>query len=771
MDKILQFYIVNSDTFDNTPIGTVTIDDSDKISSTDSNLLALVESSGADAKAILARFSDWSNGYLTSELVKTSKELTASISLVPLEGCRESFYNHNHGKGGLFTSGPGSTAGVAKIIRKADANDENASENVNGSQVKGHIGEPPHGHFTPEIEKAIRDVGHKPEDYDQAGKPIPGTDSWRDAHGISKKIYETRPMARWSSSKDPIFEKVFPDPKDRRFARVTVASQSTGFVMVRKGAPGAEEEFGPIAAQARPDHPIVVNQQRKYKKEQELKWALERLKSVNSENYTAADAIKERETRVNRSKQELRQLQTQTPQEIRYNAEQAKIKAQVKLKKAERSGDTEKIGLAAAEVKTADFQARNEKKKAALLESDPQRAVEIVKQDIRRAEKSLEWAKANPEKALENNRTYAADQVEAKTSQLDKVAVKYVFPKGQGKAARIEVHQDKDNIKNLVDRKSRVYFIMEGNIKADAALTQVKKEDPTAAVMSVPSVTSWPKEETDWYGQKYLKGRDIVLIPDADGVTNVAVVAQAKQLAGKLRTNGVNNVIIASPPLVKDEKGKLKVEDLYHPTGVRDERKGLDDHLGLGKGTLGDLTFDDAPPPKFDLSSYATPNTPKGTRIRSQAVKNSQLVLNAISDLAGYRGAVKVSDKAIEKYTGLRSSSVNDAKTHLERMQIIKVNNIFDPQRLGDGRRVPIMEYDEIKRLSKKAGSKVPNLDLKYVDNDDNHEVAPIIEVINPKYVTPSGQTKKLASVYDNLKTSSHLRASGFPSGIIRLHG
>lgn len=668
---------------------------------------------------------------------------TGIIHLFPIDNDHlECFYNKCHGHGGRFCATGGES---------------------NGSEKDSS--EPPSGHFTDEQVKAIKAAGHKPEDYDVKGKPIPGTDSWRDAHGISKKVYETRPMRRWESSKDPFFEEAFPDPADRKFARSKIASQSTGFIMVRKAAPGAEEKFGPIAAQARPDHPIVLSQQKKFRKEQELIWAQERLEKVSSPDFTGEDVIKERAGKVTEAKKNLRLLQTQTPQEIRYNSRMNLEQAQINLKKAEKSGDEDAIGAASSEVKAAEWENKAAKNKAGLLEKDPQRAVEIAKQDLKRAEGRLEKAQADPKKALKNVRDYSKDQVETKEKQVERVPVKYVFPAGAGKASRIEVHQDKGNIKNLVDGKGKIYFIMEGNIKADAALTQVKKEDPTAAVMSVPSVTSWPIEETDWVTQTYLKDRDVILIPDADGVTNPAVVSQAKQLAGKIRTNGAKRVIIASPPLVKG-----KVEELEYPTGVKDERKGLDDHLGLGKGTLGDLTYNDTPPPKYDLSEYATPNAPKGTRIRSQAVRNSELVLNAISDMAGDREAGKISDKSIEKYTGLAPSSVNDSRDRLEKMQIIKVNHIFDPKLLGQYRREPIMEYDEIKRLSKKADAKMPNLDIKYIDDLNNHEVAPIIEIVNPKYVTHSGPVKNLASNYKNLKTSIP-KSKTIPSGVIRLKG
>lgn len=622
-----------------------------------------------------------------------------------------------------------------------------------GGEV-GKIGAPASGEFSPEVEKAIRDFGHKPEEYGVDLKPIPGTDSWRDAHGISKEVYDARPMKRWEDKNDPVFDSAFEGfpPNQKRFAKTTIAGQSTGFIMIRKGAPGAEEIFGKVPPQARPDVPIVVDQRRKARLQRELSSAERRAEKVNNSEFTANDVIIERQARVNRAKAEVKQLQTQTADEIRLNAQQIKDKADVNLHKAQKSGDVERIAAAQIKAREADYIARDEKRKAALSEKDQPRAIAIAQQEQRRSEAALDKAKSDPEKALKNVREYSADQIVDRQKKLDGAAVKYVFPPGEGNAARIEVNQDKQNVKNLVGGKDKVYFIMEGNLKADAALTHVKREDPKAAVVSVPSVTAWSKEETDWVAQKYLKGRDIVLVPDADGVTNPAVVAQAKQLGGRLRANGVKNVIIASPPLVKGagKGGKLQVEDLTYPTGKKDGRKGLDDHLGLGKGTLGDLTYSDSKPPKFDLTDLS-----KQHKIRSSSVTNSNRTLEAISDLAGERGAGKISDKSIEKYTNLAPSSVNDSIKQLEKMGVIKVNHIFDPGLLGQGRRVQALEYDEIKRLTKKAGAKLPNLDIKYVDDFNNHEIAPIIEIINPKFLTNPGPTKSLASTYKNLKTSS----------------
>lgn len=609
---------------------------------------------------------------------------------------------------------------------------------------------PEPGEFNPEVEKAIRAFGHKPEDYDAKGKPIPGTDSWRDAHGISKQVWDTRPMTRWTDSKDPLFDEVYKDfpPNQKRFAK-KIAGQSSGFIMERKAVPGAVEAgFEPLTPQARPDIKIVTDGRTKAKAERELRGAIIRAETVNNPSFTGADVIAERQARVNRAKTEVTRIKTGQYEEITQKALDNKDLAQAKFDKAKKTGDPVKIDAAKKAFNEADWAAKDAKRVSKLLEKDPGRAIKIAEQEQDRAEKALGIAKADPEKAVKNVREYAADQIIVKQEKIQNVAVKYVFPPGEGSASRIEAHQDAQNLKNLTQGNGKVYFIMEGNIKADAALTQIKKEDPKAAVVSVPSVTAWPDKETNWVAKTYLQGRDVILVPDSDGVNNPAVTMQAVKLAGKLRSNGVDNVLVAAPPLVKI-RGKLSVETLHYPTGAEDHRKGLDDHLGLGKGTLGDLTFSDTPLPKFNLTELS-----KANKIRRQSVPNSNKSLEAISALAGERGAGKISHKSIEQYSGLASSSVNDSVKQLEKMGLIKVHHIFDPKLLGQGRRVQVLEYDEIKRITKKAGAKMPNLDIKYVDDVNNHEISPIIEILDNKFITRTGPSYNLASKYKNLKTS-----------------
>jgi len=65
MPKI-NFFLVDPDTFEDVPVGSVTIN-GDQMTSDNDDLLDVARSSGSTPDEILAVLSDWSNGYLRSE--------------------------------------------------------------------------------------------------------------------------------------------------------------------------------------------------------------------------------------------------------------------------------------------------------------------------------------------------------------------------------------------------------------------------------------------------------------------------------------------------------------------------------------------------------------------------------------------------------------------------------------------------------------------------------------------------------------------------------
>jgi hypothetical protein len=105
-----------------------------------------------------------------------------------------------------------------------------------------------------------------------------------------------------------------------------------------------------------------------------------------------------------------------------------------------------------------------------------------------------------------------------------------------------------------------VFLVIEGQWKADSLLSRL------LAVLSVPSVTMWDVAELVETAAKYLAGKAVVIVFDADGHTNPVVMAQAWFLKTKLETMGLGiRACIAAPPEEYDEAGALRwkaVDDL-----------------------------------------------------------------------------------------------------------------------------------------------------------------------------------------------------------------
>ncbi|PWU23558.1 MAG: hypothetical protein C5B48_08425 [Candidatus Rokuibacteriota bacterium] len=172
-----------------------------------------------------------------------------------------------------------------------------------------------------------------------------------------------------------------------------------------------------------------------------------------------------------------------------------------------------------------------------------------------------------------------------------------------------------------LDAAERIYFGIEGCLKADAILTTILRteaeapdrlraamdnlirqrqagpdgdvlaaeetlaalieETKPASVVSVPSVTLWHGDELELFTARYLQGKEVVIVCDADGwrpdKPNENVMMQSLLLRSFLRGQGVQ-ALIAAPPF---EPGELK--------GGKPLFNGVDDHLGEAGRPLGDL--------------------------------------------------------------------------------------------------------------------------------------------------------------------------------------
>ena len=721
-----------------------------------------------------------------------------------------------------------------------------------GSGTSGFSGKPDSAVHS--SSRAEREHSYTSEQFDAKGKPVPGSDAWFGAHGISKSVYDNRPYQRFEpgSTFTDLPQKVQDlyanEPEAKRQVEnmmkpVTdengkeVPGSGGGLIIVRSPVPGIARAKGDetIVPQTRPDVPVVTDASRRAYALSQLNTAKER--SVEMEGL---------------DKDKLLALQTGRVERAQQNLEEAKIidrdgfLAYATARSAAAHADYDDI--------TKDMPRKGGAGKSfdrKAMTPEQQTAEEQAKVTVTRADKSLadRTKEANhifggpgtsPEEAAQrtalyrelqtNNATKALGRAQAKMDKLndaddegikeaigreiqtahdiqdsaqnkfDKTAAKYLFPPNPsrlkddiesgrilGKAGRVDIH-DEENVRNLIEGHGRVYLAMEGNMKEDAVISAVKREgEKGAAVISVPSVTLWRHQEMLDVANKYLKGREVVLIPDADGVNNPRVRNEARALQSLLEGAGAK-VAVAPPPIpLKDGKpvheldadGKptSKIAEFEtvipgSPTGKMEHLKGVDDYLGLGpvagksaltgedpKGTLGNLAVQRRNVPEIKLEGEIT----------KSAVPNAEAALKAISLIAGSTtikvrdsagkatGAVKtvaaaqIGNSMLSAAMGKFNDGGNAARRSvdvLEKAGIVKVERVYDPEALARGLRVqnPDMtdeRLDELVRAHVIARPSFGEDDTRPVEFGS--EEVPIIS-INPDYKSFDGKVRNFTS-------------------------
>lgn len=571
--------------------------------------------------------------------------------------------------------------------------------------------------------------------YDNRGKPVPGTDAWLEAHGISRSVFESRPYIKYEASKtDPALAEAYaPYPQAQKFFLRTAEQegQHGGYIMTKHPVPGSP--FGPVPPQVRPNSGVNTNPANKAKRATELANAQKRLETLKK--ATPALLKKERQESVKQTALNLERIKKADPKSIRKEAADRVEKAESALKAAKEHGDPNVLAEAKKEVVAAKRQQLKDNNRA--NNWNPEKEIYDAETLHRYAQERLKRVTEDPKGALEAEIKSQGRIIERAQNRFDKTSAKYVFAPGTS-SARIDMNNDKQNVKNLTEGKGRIYFAMEGAIKGDAVLTAIKKEDPTAAVVNVPSVTLWQQkngaaDELKWFAGKYGKGREIVLIPDADGVTNPNVMAQAKAMSAALRNFGAGNVIMAAPPL---KKGTSKQIDHFKlPSGVDEGRKGIDDHLGAGRGTLGQLQFAKANKiPSYNLSEYTKAGGATGPKISKSAVKNTEAALGAISGIVGSQGSSRMTKKMLAQAAGLPETSAKEARDRLEKLGIISVEHIYDEKALSRGKRIrnPNVSDERVRELVRKGVIKEPRVDKLYTEVDI--EEAPVITIRDPRF-------------------------------------
>lgn len=643
------------------------------------------------------------------------------------------FYNKCHDEEGKFCETEGGVTGRSSLPDN-DGTGAKTEVPVKRGKHGGSLVDPNEGTTTID---GVR--GYDSE----TGKPVPGSDAWLEAHGISKEIFDSRPYVRFEADRDdPALQEAFKDyEKADKFwrQRAEQKGQKGGYIMYKHPVPGSP--WGPVAPQVRPNKDVVTNAAKEAYAAKVLENDRERLAVLKK--TTPGELLKERRAQVKKAEINLERVKNATPDKVRAEATKNLENAQLAVKKAKESGDQVKIFEAKKDLVAVKRQHDKDMKDARHWDAEKQ--LYDAEIQVTHAKNRLQRSIDNPKQALADEIKSQSRVLERSEKRLKDTAAKYVFSPGTS-SARIDMNPDPQNIKNL-NGKGRIYFAMEGSIKNDAILHSLKKEDPTATVVNVPSVTLWQQKaglpgeaagEIAWFTKKYGKGREIILIPDADGVTNPNVMMQAKAMSTALRSNGAGSVIVAAPPV---KYGTKKVIDHFNlPSGVDEGRKGIDDHLGAGRGELGQLQYskiNNRLIPKYDLSEYTKAAGGDGPKINRSAVKNTEAALAAISGIAGPAGITKLPKKMLAQTSGLPLTSAKEARDRLVDLGIITVEHVFDEQALSRGRRIrnPKVTDERVNELIKMGVIKQPQLDKPFTEVSIDE--SPVVTIVNKKYVIP----------------------------------
>jgi len=205
-------------------------------------------------------------------------------------------------------------------------------------------------------------------------------------------------------------------------------------------------------------------------------------------------------------------------------------------------------------------------------------------------------------------------------------------------ARRLDVHPMAEE---RWGRAERIYFGIEGCLKADSILSAIRREDRPESVFSVPSVSLWAAEEFDDF-LPHLWGKTVVVVPDADWFAKPQVLRHARFAQRYLQHRGVE-ASVAAPPLASGHKG-------------------VDDYLGAG-GSLDGLEVLDREPPELIPAAIEY----RHDKVRADGLENMRRMIYDLSHFADAEGYVYATQRTMAKIIGMsRKAVVNN----LQRMRL-----------------------------------------------------------------------------------------------------
>lgn len=218
----------------------------------------------------------------------------------------------------------------------------------------------------------------------------------------------------------------------------------------------------------------------------------------------------------------------------------------------------------------------------------------------------------------------------------------------------------------LLPKAEVVYFVLEGELKADAILTRILRDGLDATVISCPSVTLWQAPELRGFTRRHLLGKLIVLVADSDGTDPTKdVLLHAMSCRAFFRREGVQCVVELPP------SPSLEV------------KIGVDDHLANGGG-LDDMVVQDVQPSNPIQVTWEYLSSRE--QFRSDRATRDWNMLEALGSIADEDGCVKRSVSALASVLGVHHEAVEKALSDLMGLGAVSTTSVTS---MADERFVP----------------------------------------------------------------------------------
>lgn len=158
--------------------------------------------------------------------------------------------------------------------------------------------------------------------------------------------------------------------------------------------------------------------------------------------------------------------------------------------------------------------------------------------------------------------------------------------------------------------------------------------------------------------------------------------------------------------------------------------------MGLGKGTLGQLTYHERTTPEINLNKYV---------IRPQARANTEDALRAVSSIVGQKGSGTISKDMLAQASGLPRTTAVDARNRLVNLGLIDVEYVIDPGEASQGRKVQVMSNKRVRELVRKKVISEPDFSSPFVNFDIDE--SPVYTIRKREHITTEGPARPLSSL------------------------